>query len=96
MLLNYSSIQHPTGLEDILRPWGVNVGADVVQEPNNTVNTQDVLVYNFSQHPVVDPLTGLGLELILPRPSAASSGKIHPPTRPKWMSWRFPARIPCS
>jgi hypothetical protein len=68
LLLDYSSIQHPTGLEDILRQWDVNVGADVVQDPKNTINGQDVLVYNFSQHPVVDPLTGLGLELILPRP----------------------------
>jgi hypothetical protein len=68
LLLNYSSIQHPTGLEDILRQWGVNVGADVVQEPRNTISGQDVLVYNFSQHPVVNPLMGLGLELIRPRP----------------------------
>jgi hypothetical protein len=26
LLLNYSSIQHPTGLEEILRPWDVSVG----------------------------------------------------------------------
>jgi hypothetical protein len=68
LLLDYSSIQHPTGLEDILRHWGVNVGNDVVQDPQRTISGSDVEVYNFSQHPVVDPLTGLGLELILPRP----------------------------
>ncbi|MGH7993676.1 MAG: Gldg family protein [Limisphaerales bacterium] len=68
VLLDYSSIQHPTGLEDILRHWGVNVGNDVVQDPQRTISGSDVEVYNFSQHPVVDPLTGLGLELILPRP----------------------------
>ncbi len=64
-----SSIQHPTGLEDILRQWGVNVGADVVQEPKNTISGQDVLVYNFSQHPVVDPLdrTGVATGLSAPR-----------------------------
>ncbi len=68
LLLDYSSVQHPTGLEDILRHWGVNVGYDVVQDPQRTISGSDVEVYNFSQHPVVDPLTGLGLELILPRP----------------------------
>ncbi len=68
LLLDYSSVQHPTGLEDILRHWGVNVGTDVVQDPKYTYSGQDVIVYNFSQHPVVDPLTGLWLELILPRP----------------------------
>ncbi|MGA9780104.1 MAG: Gldg family protein [Limisphaerales bacterium] len=68
LLLDYSSLQHPTGLEDILRHWGVNVGNNVVQDPQRTISGSDVEVFNFSQHPVVDPLTGLGLELILPRP----------------------------
>ncbi|HKW28433.1 MAG TPA: GldG family protein [Verrucomicrobiae bacterium] len=68
LLLDYSSVQHPTGLEGILRHWGVNVGTDVVQDPKYTYSGQDVIVYNFSQQPVVNPLTGLWLELILPRP----------------------------
>ena len=68
LLLDYSSLQHPTGLEDILRHWGVNVGSDVVQDSQRTISGSDVEVYNFSQHPVVNPLTGLALELILPRP----------------------------
>jgi len=68
LLLDYNSIQHPTGLEDILQHWGVHVGDDVVQDPQRTISGSDVEVYNFSQHPVVNPLTGLALELILPRP----------------------------
>jgi hypothetical protein len=72
VLLNYGSIQHPTGLEDILRQWGVNVGDDIVQDPQNTSSPaeQDILVYNFSSNPVVNPLTGTGLflQMILPRP----------------------------
>jgi len=68
VLLNYASIQEPTGIENILKQWGVNVGADVVQDPKNTTSGQDVIVYNFSQHPVVNPLTRLALQLILPRP----------------------------
>ena len=83
LLLNYSSIQNPTGLEDILRPWGVNVGADVVQEPKNTYSGQDVIVYNFSQHPVVNPLTGLELELLLPRPVSRINRQNPPADAPQ-------------
>jgi ABC-type uncharacterized transport system involved in gliding motility auxiliary subunit len=67
-LLDYSSIREPTGIEDILRQWDVNVGDDVVQDPEHTISGQDVIVLNFSQHPVVNPLTQLALQLILPRP----------------------------
>ena len=45
LLLDYSSIQHPTGLEDILRHWGVNVGNDIVQDPQRTMSGSDVEVY---------------------------------------------------
>jgi hypothetical protein len=68
LLLDYSSIQHPTGLEDILRHWGVRVGLDVVQDPKHTYSGQDVIVYDFSQHPIANPLTQLALQMILPRP----------------------------
>ncbi|MGA3162738.1 MAG: GldG family protein [Verrucomicrobiota bacterium] len=67
-LLDYSSIREPTGIEDILKQWGVNVGADVVRDPEHTISGQDVIVLNFSQHPVANPLTQLALQLILPRP----------------------------
>jgi hypothetical protein len=68
VLLDYSSIQKPTGIEDILKQWGVDVGDDVVRDPEHTISGQDVVVLNFSQHPVVNPLTQLALQLILPRP----------------------------
>jgi len=83
LLLDYSSIQHPTGLEDILRHWGVNVGADVVQDPKNTISGQDVIVYNFSQHPVVNPLTQLALRLIFPRPVSHINWQNPPTDAPK-------------
>ncbi|MGD1087214.1 MAG: GldG family protein [Verrucomicrobiota bacterium] len=82
-LLNYFSISRPTGLEPILSHWGVNTIADVVQEPKNTISGQDVIVYNFSQHPVVDPLTGLALQLILPRPVGAVDLENPPADAPK-------------
>jgi hypothetical protein len=67
-LFNYASIRQPTGLEPILQRWGVNVSAHVVQDPKNTVTGQDVVVRNFSQHPIVNPLTQLSLQMVLPRP----------------------------
>jgi gliding motility-associatede transport system auxiliary component len=82
-LFNYFSINRPTGLEPILSRWGVSVIADVVQEPKNTTSGQDVIVYNFSQHPVVEPLTGLALQLILPRPIGAVDWKNPPADAPK-------------
>jgi gliding motility-associatede transport system auxiliary component len=85
VLMNYSSIQHPTGLEDILRQWGINLGSDVVQDPQNTSSPagQDVLIYNFTSHPVVNPLTGLLLQLILPRPVIPIHSQHPPPDAPK-------------
>lgn len=67
MLFNYYSIQRPTGLEPILARWGVNVGMDWIQD-QKTVSGKDAVISNFSQHPVVNPLIGSGLYLILPRP----------------------------
>jgi hypothetical protein len=67
-LFNYASIKHPTGLEPILQLWGVNVIADAVKDPKNTMTGQDIKVRTFSQHPVVNPLTQMSLQMILPRP----------------------------
>ena len=70
VLLNYASIQEPTGIEDILKRWDVDVTADTVRDLKNTTSTSgtDVTVRKFSQHPVVNPLTQSALQMILPRP----------------------------
>jgi gliding motility-associatede transport system auxiliary component len=83
VLFNYFSIKRPTGLEPILAHWGVNVGDDVVREPKNTTDGQDVIVYDFSQHPAVNALTGFALQLILPRPISAVDWKNPPADAPK-------------
>jgi len=77
-LFNYYSIKRPTGLEPILQHWGVNVGFDWVQD-QKTVSGQDVVVSNFSQHPVVNPLIGSGLYLNLARPISRVNWD-NPPT----------------
>jgi hypothetical protein len=68
MLFNYFSIKHSTGLEPIFARWGINVVPDVVVDHKNTISGQDVIVYDFGNNPIVSPLTGLALQLVLPRP----------------------------
>lgn len=82
-LFNYFSLKRPTGLEPILARWGVNVGNDVVREPKNTINGEDVIVYDFSQHPAVNALAGSALQLILPRTIGAVNWKNPPADAPE-------------
>ena len=67
VLFNYYSIKRPTGLEPILARWGVNVSSDWIHDSKTTVSDKDAVVSSFSQHPVVNPLIGSRLYLILPR-----------------------------
>ncbi len=72
-LFNFFSVSNPTGLEKILKNWGVEVGATVIKDPDNTISGQDVVVANFSRHPVVNPLLQSRLHLMMPRAVAAAS-----------------------
>jgi ABC-2 type transport system permease protein len=83
MLFNYFSRQHPTGLEPILQQWGVNARPDVVQDPKHTTSGKDVIIYDFSPHPAVNPLTQLALQMILPRPISKVDWKNPPANAPK-------------
>ena len=83
MLFNYLSREQPTGLEPILARWGVAVLADAVLEPKNTRSGNDVIIYTFNNHPVVNPLTGLAVQLVLPRPVGALNTQNPPAEAPK-------------
>jgi len=85
LLFNYLSLKEPTGLDSILARWGVAVLGDTVEEhdPKNTTSGQDVIIYNFSSHPVVNPLAGLALQLVLPRPVGAVDSQNPPADAPK-------------
>jgi hypothetical protein len=85
MLFNYLSINRPTGLEPILTRWGVKVVPDVVQDPNYSSPPahQDVIVFNFGNHPVVNPLERLMLQFILPRPIGRVDSADSPADAPK-------------
>jgi hypothetical protein len=76
ILLDYHSVSQPTGLEPILRKWGVGIGPDTVRDPNHTIDGQDVVLTQFAHHPVMDPLAGndLSLQMIWPRPVIAMPG----------------------
>lgn len=82
VLLDYFSLGQPTGMEDELARWGVNVGGDVVQDRTDTISGKDVIVEHFSTHPVVNPLMDSALELILPRPVGPKNDPNAPPDAP--------------
>jgi hypothetical protein len=84
MLFNYYSLKQPTGLDSILARWGVAILDDTVQEhdPKNT-SGEDVIIYDFNSHPVVNPLTGSALQLILPRPVGVVDMQNPPADAPK-------------
>ena len=66
-LFNFYSASKDTGLEKILAKWGVDVGHNVVKDPDNTITGQDVIVSRFGKHALVNSLLGSRLHLILPR-----------------------------
>jgi ABC-type uncharacterized transport system involved in gliding motility auxiliary subunit len=85
VLFNYFSLEHPTGLAPILQKWGVNVIPDTVHEPTASTAPahQDVITAKYGNHPVVNPLTGLPLQLVLPRPIAHVQWQNPPADAPK-------------
>jgi hypothetical protein len=82
VLFSYKSIRQPTGLEPILQRWGVNVLYDYVKD-TETVSGQDVIVRNFSQHPVVNALAQYALQMILPRPVGSVNWQSPPANAPE-------------
>jgi hypothetical protein len=65
------------GLNKLLAKWGVEVGNEVIKDPDHTVLGMDLMVRDFNrQHPVVDKLVGSELYLIRPR----EVGKLRSPS----------------
>jgi ABC-2 type transport system permease protein len=56
-----------TGLEKVLAKWGVDVGHNVIKDPDNTSSGTDVIVGSFAKHPLVNSLLQSRLHLLLPR-----------------------------
>jgi ABC-type uncharacterized transport system involved in gliding motility auxiliary subunit len=55
------------GLEGVLAKWGVDVGHNVIKDPDHTISQEDIVVVNFGKHPLVNSLLGSKLDVILPR-----------------------------
>jgi ABC-type uncharacterized transport system involved in gliding motility auxiliary subunit len=68
VMFDFRSQAQPTGLEAILRSWGVAVVSDTVQDPHHTESTHDVIVSAFNHHPVVDSIAQLEMQLYSPCP----------------------------
>jgi ABC-type uncharacterized transport system len=83
-----------TGLESILAEWGVEVGQNVVKDPDNTASGGLLAVMNFAtNHPCVGSLVGSELWLypprsISPRPVATPQGQEAPTVMP--LAWAGP------
>ncbi len=91
LLALFSPLAHgPTGLEKILADWNVAVGAGVVSDTNNSMAGSDVIVGDtakgtplaLSKHPLMAPMAGLRLHLILPRPVGAREEGTSPADAP--------------
>ena len=72
VLLNNESAPRKLGLEKILANWGVAVGHDVVVDAKFSSPNQvgkDLVVFNFSGHPIMTPMyqSQSTLYLVLPR-----------------------------
>jgi hypothetical protein len=70
-LFHVGSFRNDTGLEGLLAKWGVDVGHNIVTDPDNAIpgKSTDMIVSNFGngKHPVVNCLLGSGLHLSSPR-----------------------------
>lgn len=56
-----------TGLEPLLREWGVQTGSDVVADETHTLGGRDLHATAYPDHPVASSLQGLATIFSLPR-----------------------------
>jgi len=56
-----------TGLDSMLRRWGVALRNDFVLDPENTLKGSDVYVRTYYEHPITLRMNGSGARFFLPR-----------------------------
>jgi len=83
LLSFYQASYAPTGLERFLADWGVAVGDNLAFDPGNAVRGGGILATNFSPHPLVRPLRGHTLYLLVPRSVAPLRGPAPAGDAPK-------------
>jgi ABC-type uncharacterized transport system involved in gliding motility auxiliary subunit len=69
LLFNFRQLPRPSGLEKVLATWGVEVGENVVADPENATNAEgtDPKPLNPGQHPIVNSLGSAQVHLFMPR-----------------------------
>lgn len=72
MLFNFNSRQQPTGLESVLKRWGISVVGDYVIDRRESGDDRWLIVRNFNPKTFVGPLAQLALQMLLPRPLIAA------------------------
>ena len=75
LLHGWRNPQSPTGLDALLRGWGLRLGTSPVDDEGQRMGA-DIVVREFARHPVTIPLVeaGLGLQLFRPRSVAPFPG----------------------
>jgi len=82
-LFNFAAVNKETGLEGILARWGVEVGNNVITDPDNTTSGSDVVVSDFNnKHPLVNPLLRSRLHLFVPRSVGQARSRNPAPDAP--------------
>jgi ABC-type uncharacterized transport system len=71
-----------TGLEDLLKEWGVVLGQDVVMDTRKTLTGKDLYVSRYANHPITAKMNGLTSLFFLPRSVDAVFGGV-PSRRPE-------------
>jgi ABC-type uncharacterized transport system involved in gliding motility auxiliary subunit len=81
-LFNFNSRQQPTGLESVLKRWGISVIGDYIIDRDNSNGDTAPELHNFNPKSFVSPLAQFALQMVLPRPliaAAASSQSVNAP-----------------
>lgn len=68
VMFNPLERSHQTGLERLLVRYDLMVGDGAVVDPDQTEKGKDIVISAYTKHPLVNPLLGSGLQMILPRP----------------------------
>jgi hypothetical protein len=76
VLLNFQGRYASTGIESILKSWGIEVGRNVVSDRPQAQSGQVEAVASakFGNHPIVNPLHGTRLSLVMPGTVSGKGG----------------------
>jgi hypothetical protein len=66
-----------TGLEGLLREWGVELADDIVLDPSRTLGGRELYVTAYPGHPIVKPLSRIASVFFLPRSVMPAAQKVE-------------------